>query len=140
MCAYKKSWNFWIGWRGDGGNGGDGGDVTITLTPYWNFSKIFLRCTLTPKILKKFTIIYRKNTHICEFFQNIFGSNMMCLGKNTLETQKSCYSDCKIRWLELVPRFFSHRSCYINKKFAPAKFLINLMMLRTKFLKFLFVD
>ena len=33
-------------------------------------SKIFLRCTLTLKILKKFIVICSKKIHFCEFFQN----------------------------------------------------------------------
>ena len=34
--------------------------------------KIFLRCTLTLKFLKKFIVIYSKKIHFCEFFQNFW--------------------------------------------------------------------
>ena len=36
-------------------------------------SKIFLRRTLTPNILRKFMVIYSRKIHFCEFLQNFSG-------------------------------------------------------------------
>ena len=42
-------------------------------------SKIFLRRTLVPKILKNFMVIYAANVHVCKCFQNVW--SYCALGK-----------------------------------------------------------
>ena len=71
--------------------------------------KIFLRRTLTPKILKKFMDIYNKKVHSRDFFQNFW--DFFALVNNTLETQKCRFSDGHIRKLGLVARFSPYRCC-----------------------------
>ena len=46
----------------------DGGRKEHTTTKFSKISKIFLRRTVTPKILKKCMVINGKKIHFCEFF------------------------------------------------------------------------
>ena len=50
----------------------DGGREDHDTTLFWTISKIFLRRTLTFKILKKFTVVYFFTVNYHEFFQNFW--------------------------------------------------------------------